>query len=424
MDLAPFGGADELDEDRHYGVEASFAPVPAEQVGEFGLQGDAVLGGELFGFGDGRRGYVHRQYVESLAGQPYAVAPFAVGDGEHFLAGAEALRLGHQEGVGLGAEDVFVDGVALVPEFAHGDLFAAAAEVFFQLFGGHQAGDALAVGEEDCRGAAHAEFAAEFDGFGDGVVAGAGVLGFDLFVDEFVPGFGAIRGAPDGARFAGGIGVQAVDGVHEGVDGHVGDLGEFFFEAPAVGAVDVGKYCDDALAVAFDDLDGVLEGQLVELGFLQFVLFEFGEVFLGLAVEQVAVEDEAHLVVGVEHVFAVGDNFVHAAVGELGDRQLGFGKLGLQVFLDVGQRAALVGIGFFRGLGGAGEGQHQRGDEGGGEGLEHGHSLSLSNFSISATLFGALAVSTAQPSWVTTTSSSMRMPICHKCPGTSSAGRM
>src|SRR5690606_34860142 len=56
-----------------------------------------------------------RQHIESLAGEPYAVAALAVRDRQGRHARAQAMRVGDEERVGFGSVDVVRGGKALVP---------------------------------------------------------------------------------------------------------------------------------------------------------------------------------------------------------------------------------------------------------------------------------------------------------------------
>ena len=119
----------ELNEDRHDGVECALAHVKVARVFVVKFGRDAARRGEGARLLLRPRGDVHADHVQALFGHPDAVAPFAVGHGEHTPARLQPPTLAAEEGIGLGAEEIALVGVFGVPEaggvveFGHGGAF-------------------------------------------------------------------------------------------------------------------------------------------------------------------------------------------------------------------------------------------------------------------------------------------------------------
>ena len=115
-DAVALGGRRKLDEDGHHQIVSRLRPGPVEDIGQFEIQRHAARGRQLAGLFQRHRRHVDRMHVHALRGQPYAVAAFAVGDGQRAHPGLDVRRLAFEKTVGRGAEDVVVRGVPRIPE--------------------------------------------------------------------------------------------------------------------------------------------------------------------------------------------------------------------------------------------------------------------------------------------------------------------
>ena len=178
----------------------------------------------------------------------------------------------------------------------------------------HHAGHAHAVGEEERRRTGDAELVAERDRGVDRVGALAVVVGDRAFRDVVVPGLVAVGRAPDLLGGLHRLGMQAFDGIEEGVDGDVVHLAELGLELAAEGAIDVGEQHQFAFALALHGLDRVVERKHAPVHRLQFGEPRLGEVAARLQLDDVAGEDVLALGVHVDEL-AVDIHFVQPAVG-------------------------------------------------------------------------------------------------------------
>ena len=114
--MIALGWRRELDEDGGYQIVGRFRPIPAENVDLLEVQRDAADGRQFASLFKRHRRHVDRMHPGALLGQPYAVAAFAVRDGQGPHPGLDVRNLAFEESVGCGAEDVVVGGVPRVPE--------------------------------------------------------------------------------------------------------------------------------------------------------------------------------------------------------------------------------------------------------------------------------------------------------------------
>lgn len=84
------------------------------QVGNHGVEVHAALAGEVACLVEADRGAVDGNHIEALFGEEDGIAAFAFGEAEHPAHG-QAVDDAGEEVIRLGAVDVFLDGVALVP---------------------------------------------------------------------------------------------------------------------------------------------------------------------------------------------------------------------------------------------------------------------------------------------------------------------
>ncbi len=105
----------QMQEDRDHGVECGFRPCPGREVGDLGLDGDAVPFGQLPGLTQPDRRGIHRQHVHARPCQPHAVPSLAVAGNQDPRAGSQHGCLPDQKGVGGLAVDVMLAGKPLIP---------------------------------------------------------------------------------------------------------------------------------------------------------------------------------------------------------------------------------------------------------------------------------------------------------------------
>ena len=151
-----------------------------------------------------------------------------------------------------------------------------------------------------------------------------------------MPGLERILGAPDVLGFL--HRTLAQDGDEEGVDRHVVQIGDLVLQLVAVVAIRVFKNGHLALALAAHLLDGVFQRQGVKLNGRELFNALFRQVLARARVDEIALQNEIALGVGVEDVVAHAD-FVHplhrrlAHLVNVGERRQplaqGFAQIGL-----------------------------------------------------------------------------------------------
>ena len=155
---------------------------------------------------------------------------------------------------------------------------------------GHQAGDALAVGEDERRRAVDPVLAAEGEFFSSGVSQLAlGAAGSTSFSISSIHALAAVRRAPDRLRYRGRVGRD--DRHQEDVHRHVVELRQLLIEPAAVGTARIGEVGELPRALAAHDLERLRERQIGEPDRVQPAHPRLGDVGLRLVVEDVADEE-------------------------------------------------------------------------------------------------------------------------------------
>jgi hypothetical protein len=106
-----------LREDFDHDIERGLRVVPVMHVGLDEGDVDTPLGRQSARFALRRRRKVDRQHVETLFGEPDAVAPLPVGDGERSPGRRQQMFAGFQKFIRLFAEGIFPDGEPSLPPF-------------------------------------------------------------------------------------------------------------------------------------------------------------------------------------------------------------------------------------------------------------------------------------------------------------------
>ncbi len=166
--------------------------------------------------------------------------------------------------------------------------------------GSQAAGDALAVDEDQRRGAVHAESAPERKVLVDGTFAGAAGGGSIAAQRKVEPGFAAVRRAPHRLRLLRQL--RPDHRVHEHIDGDVVELLQGLLELLAGRAVGIGEHGEDALAAPALDFHRLLERQRVEADGVELAQALFGEVAVGSRLVDLAADDVAGACVRVDHL--------------------------------------------------------------------------------------------------------------------------